>query len=311
MDTVEAEGRSIDDAIERALQRLGGVSRDKVDIEIVSNATRGLFGLGGKRARVRARLRAPIAAAAGGGRDGRRETGDGSDRPAPPSARVPDRPALAGGGERDRRRETGDGSSPTGPPAARRTDRARPAPRVRDEKSPRRSTANTLPSPVSRLPSRQPPPAAAVARAQEVLTEIVRLTGVGATVAVATDSDGVRLVIDGDPGGVLIGRRGQTLDAIEYLVNRIVAHDEEGAVPLVVDAQDYRARRRQSLEALAQRLAERARRRGKPVTLNPMSPRDRRIVHLALQADPTLSTRSAGNGYYRKLVIVPAGSRRR
>jgi spoIIIJ-associated protein len=279
MDTVEAEGRSIDDAIERALQRLGGVSRDKVDIEIVSNATRGLFGLGGKRARVRARLRGPLAGAAGSRPDGSPSTGDGSPTTTPPAARSTDTPA---------------------PPAAR----------ARNDKRPQRKAPSQHPAPVARRPSGRPP-AAAVARAQEVLSEIVRLSGVGATVAVAEDTDGVRLVIDGDPNGVLIGRRGQTLDAIEYLVNRIVAHDEEGTVPLVIDAQDYRARRRQTLEALAQRLAERARRRGKPVTLNPMSPRDRRIVHLALQADPTLSTRSAGSGYYRKLVIVPEGTRRR
>lgn len=257
MDSIEAEGHSIDDAIERALQRLG-VGREKVDIEIVSNATRGLFGLGGKRARVRATLRrsaafdaAPDAgSAAEPGREGKRATGEWRA--------VGERPARA--------------------PARRRA-----------------AAAST----------------AAVERARTVLQELVRLTGVEGAVTVAHDGEAVRLVIEGDPSGVLIGRRGQTLDAIEYLVNRIAGHDEDGGARLVVDSQDYRARRRQALEALAQRLAERARRRGKPVTLNPMSPRDRRIVHLALQDDPALTTRSAGTGYYRKLVIVPEGTRRR
>jgi spoIIIJ-associated protein len=155
-----------------------------------------------------------------------------------------------------------------------------------------------------------PPSEATVERARTALQEVVRLTGVEVHVTVAQDADAVRLVIEGDPSGLLIGRRGQTLDAIEYLVNRIAGQEEDSGSHLVVDSQDYRARRRQSLEDMAHRLAERARQRGKPVTLNPMSPRDRRIVHLALEGDPTLSTRSAGTGYYRKLVIVPEAARR-
>jgi spoIIIJ-associated protein len=143
-----------------------------------------------------------------------------------------------------------------------------------------------------------------------VLAEIVRLTGSPATVTVAPESEGARLVISGDPSGVLIGRRGQTLDALEYLVNRIMAHEEDSFARLVVDLEDYRQRRQQAIEALTRRVAERARRRGKPVTLNPMSPRDRRIVHLTLQDDPTLTTRSAGSGFYRKVVIVPTDARR-
>ena len=147
---------------------------------------------------------------------------------------------------------------------------------------------------------------AAIERGCSVLAEIVRLTGSEGGVEAAHDADGVRLVISGDPSGVLIGRRGQTLDALEYVVNRIIAREDESHGRLIVDLEDYRQRRRQALEALARRVAERARRRGKPVTLNPMSPRDRRIVHLALQGDPTLSTRSAGSGFYRKIVIFPA-----
>ncbi|MGH7787013.1 MAG: protein jag, partial [Candidatus Binatia bacterium] len=152
---------------------------------------------------------------------------------------------------------------------------------------------------------------ATLERGRVALAEIVRLSAVEAQVAIADDADGPRLVIDGDPNGILIGRRGQTLDALEYLINRIVAQDEDAPSRLIVDAQGYRARRRQSLEEMARRLAERARTRGKPVTLSPMSPRDRRVVHLVLQGDPTLKTHSAGTGYYRKLVIVPAGAPRR
>jgi spoIIIJ-associated protein len=286
MDYVEAEGHSIDDAIENALRRLG-VSRDRVDIEIVSNATRGLFGLGGKRAKVRATVRLPIAV-----------TGDegSAARPAAPGGAA--MPAAAPGGRR-----------PNGPASAARS-RPRHEP-WRRERAPREGAGPHPPSAGPQLAAAAPTPAV-VERGRVVLQEVLRLTGVEATVGVAQDADGVRLIIEGDPRGLLIGRRGQTLDAIEYLVNRIAGHDDGGAGAgrLIVDSQDYRARRREALEALAHRLAERARQRGKPVTLNPLSPRDRRIVHLALHGDPTLSTRSAGTGYYRKLVIVPEGGRR-
>lgn len=290
MDYAETEGNSIDDAIERALQLLG-VSRDKVDIEIISNSTRGLFGFGGRRAKVRATLRRPLALGAE----------EPSSRPAPAAAAT---------------------SRPPAPPAPN----AAPAPAPpRSTAAPTQQSAEPRPRRSPTPPRRPPAPrpahgprptpaaldGASIERARGVLTEIVRLMGSPGGVEVAQDDDGVRLVISGDPSGALIGRRGQTLDALEYVINRVMAHEDESGSRLVVDLEDYRLRRRQALEALAQRVAERARRRGKPVSLNPMSPRDRRVVHLALQGDPTLTTRSAGTGFYRKVVIVPATRRSR
>ena len=108
----------------------------------------------------------------------------------------------------------------------------------------------------------------------------------------------------------MIGRRGQTLDALEYLVNRIVARSEDApASRIMVDVEGYRERRREYLNELARRLAEKAKQTGRSVTLNPMSPRDRRVVHLALQNDTSVETRSQGQGYYRKMLILP-GARR-
>src|SRR5262249_59816332 len=142
-------------------------------------------------------------------------------------------------------------------------------------------------------PPPAPPPAplnqASIDRAGSVLWEIIGLIGSEAGVDVARDDEDVRLVISGDPSGLLIGRRGQTLDALEYVLHRIMAHDDGGGVHLVVDAENYRLRRREALEQLARRTAERARRSGKPLTLSPMNPRDRRIVHLALQDGPPLT----------------------
>ena len=129
----------------------------------------------------------------------------------------------------------------------------------------------------------------------------------GVEAPVSLDVHGPEAVINLEDtvDGLLIGRKGQTLDALEYLLNRMVARGEEEEAHLILDAEGYRERRRQSLESLALRLSERAKRRRKTVTLNPLSPRDRRVVHLALEDDPLVVTKSMGRGYFRRLSIVP------
>ncbi len=159
----------------------------------------------------------------------------------------------------------------------------------------------------------QPVPRETGEKACQILSEILRLMGVEAPVSLNFQGTEAVITLENTADGLLIGRKGQTLDALEYLLNRMVARGEEGEAHLILDAEDYRERRRQSLESLALRLSERAKRRRKTVTLNPLSPRDRRVVHLALEGDPLVVTKSMGRGYFRRLSIVPeeAGSPRR
>jgi spoIIIJ-associated protein len=128
---------------------------------------------------------------------------------------------------------------------------------------------------------------------------------VEATVDLKEESERILLNIKGDGSGLLIGRKGQTLDALEYLINKIVHKGAEDKKRIVVDTENYRLRREDSLVQLAQRLAEKAKRLGRPVTISPMSAHDRRIIHLALQDDKTLRTWSTGSGLYRKVIISP------
>ena len=114
------------------------------------------------------------------------------------------------------------------------------------------------------------------------------------------------LRISSDARGLLIGRHGQTLDALEYLVNRIVGHKEEGASRIVLDAEGYRDRRRREVAETARRLAARVRETGQPQAMDPLSARERRVVHLTLASDPAVSTRSDGEGAMRHVVIFPA-----
>ncbi len=106
--------------------------------------------------------------------------------------------------------------------------------------------------------------------------------------------------------GLLIGRRGETLHSLQFLLNLLVSRRMQKWPQMVVDVGNYRQRRRESLEGLARRMAERVRQGGRPITLEPMAAYERRIVHLALREDSSVYTQSAGEGEGRKVVIYPA-----
>lgn len=246
--TVEVEGWTIEEAIASALAQLGA-EREQVEIDILSQATKGFLGIGGKKARVRATLRTPISV---------------------------------------------------------KTLEPEPSPPTRERAG--KEELETFDSPVAEI---------AISarelgeRACEVLKEVLRLMGLEASLSVNVQEEGVIINILDAADGIVIGRNGQTLDALEYLVNRIITRSEESEARVVLDAEGYRERRRKSLETLALRLGERAKRRRKTVTLSPLSPRDRRVIHLALEGDPLVTTRSMGKGYFRRLCIVPEEGPRR
>src|SRR5215510_1295012 len=243
MRSVEAEGRTIEEAVAEALKQLQ-VEREQAEIEILSQATKGFLGIGGKKARVRATLRVPLA------------------RKLEPEA------------ESLRPREGRRGVTIPSPSLADEEETVLPPREMRD-------------------------------RACAVLKEVIHLMNIEGEPSCDIHEGEAVITIAGGPVNLLIGHRGQTLDALEYLLNRMVTRSEEGEARFVLDAEGYRERRRKSLESLALHLGERVKRRRKVVTLSPLSPRDRRIIHLALQGDPLVTTRSMGRGYFRRLSILP------
>jgi len=146
-----------------------------------------------------------------------------------------------------------------------------------------------------------------------ILKQILEKMGERAEVnQIEVDAESVELEIKGDGSGILIGRHGQTLDALEYVVNRILARRIKDAAPISLETESYRSRRRQQLHRMALSVGERAKREHQTVRLDPMPPRDRRVVHLALKDDPMITTRSVGEGFLRSIEIVPVdGSGRR
>ena len=115
----------------------------------------------------------------------------------------------------------------------------------------------------------------------------------------------IALEVDGEDLGILIGRRGETLAALQYILRLIVAHQEKARVPLTVDVEGYKQRRYGSLRELALRMAQQAVSTRQSRTLEPMPADERRIVHLALSVNPDVVTQSVGEGELRKVVIMP------
>jgi spoIIIJ-associated protein len=111
---------------------------------------------------------------------------------------------------------------------------------------------------------------------------------------------------DEEATGLLIGRRGETLRSLQFIVNLMVSRQVQRWPQVVVDVGNYRQRRQESLEGLARRMAERVRQGGRPLTLEPMAAYERRVVHMALRGDPTVYTESTGEGENRKVTIYPA-----
>jgi len=339
---IEVTAPSVDQAIKQALDQLGA-SEDDVIIQVLSTPRAGLLGLGVRQARVRVERRAPE-----GARSGVTSPPPAPPARPRPTAEPAAASAAGGGGSQPApQRSVSERSSPErsspekSPPAQSSSERyERPAPPSRprtQQREPRRVQDRDQPPP-SRASGGHPERRDAapmrhhestagddegaagrqtagvddqVREATVILSQILELMGEQGEITLAEQApDGIDLAIKGNGSGLLIGRHGQTLDSLEYLVNLILARRVKDAVPITVDTESYRERRRRQLHRMALSMAEQTKREHTPVTLDPMAPRDRRIVHLALKDDPLITTRSNGDGFLRVVEIIPVGERR-
>jgi len=310
-EAIEVTAPSVDEAIKQALDQLGA-SEDDVVIQVLSTPRSGVLGLGARQARVRVERRAPEGA----------RSGVMSPPPAPPRsspAAPPPRPrpeqrghapARAHDRDQDRNRDydrNRDHDRNRVQPPARsssvRTER-RVEPSTRNEESAAADDEGDAGRKTVGLDEQ-------AREATAILAQVLKRMGEQSEITTTEeDSEGIELAIKGDGSGLLIGRHGQTLDSLEYLVNRILARRVKDAVPITVDTESYRERRRRQLHRMALSMAEQTKREHASVMLDPMPPRDRRIVHLALKDDPLITTRSTGDGFLRTVEIIPVGERR-
>ena len=161
-------------------------------------------------------------------------------------------------------------------------------------------------TPIKPFPKERVFEAAKVAeQLKETLETIVQYISPSASVAMEKGEDGIVLNIIGDGSGIFIGKKGQTLEALQYIINKIKIKCCNDSFSVSVDSESYRARHNQSLVTLAQQLGIKAKKRNGPVTTNPLSSADRRIIHLALKGDSELTTWSKGEGSFKKVIIAP------
>ncbi len=282
----EKWGDSIDSAVELALQDLK-LTRDQVTVTVLEEPSRGFFGLGSKLAKVRVEEKAsekpaaPVKAA--------EEAAAAAETAAPA-----ERPAKAekpqAKGERRNRR-------------GRRQDRGdKPAERAAEK------TEYTLsPEKLEEIRVLTERPEGLVLQeehpAKAFLEEMVSKMGLNVTVTVYTGSECVFVDIDGPDTGTMIGKRGQTLDAVQYLTSLVVNKDQNDYIRVVVDAEGYRTKREKTLEKLALRLADKVARTRRTTKLEPMNPYERKVIHTVLMGRDDIVTRSEGDEPYRRVVI--------
>lgn len=287
MRTIESTGRSIDEAIFSGLQQLE-ISIDEVEIEILQQESKGILGIGARLAKVRLTereteeivvpdyLKEPPRERRE--RSDRRERGgrDRSERPGRQEQRGADRP------ERETRERYGERSP--GRPERERRERQPQKPAV----------AYTL-------------EAAEGSEAARFLTGLIHHMGVEGQVLANIGEEGVRLCVDTPAMGVLIGHRGETLDAMQYLTSLAVNRNrkEEGYTRVTLDTEGYREKREETLTRLARKIAGQVKASGKPRVLEPMNPYERRVLHATLQNNPYVLTHSEGEEPNRRVVVSP------
>ena len=265
MKTIEVEEKTVDDAINKALQQLQ-VGRDQVSVEILREGTRGLFGIGSKPAKIRV-----------------------SYGQAEPEPQIPAAPSA----------------EPKPPPAP--TPPPEPQPSVKPVEAKRQPAEqkHVKPAAEEEAPRVLDPEEVEriVAAAKDSLNVLLGHLQIEFTVDVKQHEDQILLNIHCDNENFLIGRRGTTLDAVQYLVNRIANKNAKEKVQVVLDTSDYRLNRKERLQKLALKLSRKVKMTGKPVTVSPMNPHDRRIIHITLQDDSSVRTMSKGTGFMRRITI--------
>ena len=293
MRSMEFSGHSVDEAIFNGLTEMG-VTIDEVEIETIQSESKGLFGIGAKQAVVRLTEReVPLVMEMEqvyrkekeASFQQRREQQPRS-REARPERREGDRPAQRESTDRSQRSPAPQSNYRAGQGDRRQEHSAEPVVEEHYEYS--EELAKNTPCAV-------------------FLGELLEKMNNPAPVRAAETENGLRLCIDAETMGLLIGRRGETLDAMQYLVSLVANKNrkEEGYIRVTLDTEGYRSRREETLKRLARKNATQVRQTGRAIAMEPMNPYERRILHSALQGFSGVSTHSEGEEPNRHVVITP------
>lgn len=314
MKSFEASGRTVEDAISAGLSE-HGLSIGDVSVEILEEGSKGLFGLFGSReARVRLTLNEEDGhtdamdlfkdSLATDTRSRKRQeprATEQKERTAPPAREPKQKSEPRPRQDKPQEAQADQADKPAKAPRARKPRAKKPAPAPVAEQPITYVREERNLTPVTEAVEGTP-----AYEAQAFMKELTTLMGLEIDIAVALDTDGhIFLTLDGDPQGILIGRRGETLDALQYLTSLKVNKGQEQYIRVTIDSEGYRQKREEALVRLANRMANRARKTGRRVSMEPMNPYERRIFHSALQAAPGIVTHSEGEEPNRHIVITP------
>lgn len=308
MKTVRVTGKTVEDAVAEGLAQLG-ITRAEAIVHVIEEPSGGLFGLLRRKQAVvdvsclenegsaedflrqlaregqaaAEKVKAENAAAAKPAEEAAPEAPADETAPAPEAAAETEAPA-----EPAAEAAPAEDAPQTAPAAEAEEDAAEDG-----DEAPRRAE----------MPFSQEEQNATAEEAKQFLAGVFQGMGLEVAMEKMTNEERILLNLRGKGLGILIGKHGQTLNALQYLTNLAAGRLYHHRYFVMLDVENYRARREQTLTALARRLADKAKRTGMPVELEPMEPGERRIIHLALQNDPGVVTGSEGEGSYRHVVI--------
>ncbi len=269
--SIRVSAKTLDDAITEALIQLG-VTSDKLEYEVIEKGSAGFLGIGMKQAVIEAwkKEEEPEVTV----EDIIKEEFSSGKKPAEPKKKEK---------KQEKKPETA------------------PMPEVKTETSEEPEEA----APVKKEVELAKVEDQTIAAVDQFINDTLKAMNMEVKTSTAIDQDGALCVnMEGEHMGILIGKRGQTLDALQYLANRVANKHQDGYVRVKLDTENYRARREETLKHLAKNIAHKVKRNRRPVALEPMNPYERRIIHSALQSDPYVTTHSEGEEPYRKVVVT-------
>ncbi len=277
MDYSEKWGVDVEEAVKLALMDLK-VSRDEVEVTVLEEPSKGFFGIGSRLAKVRVEKK---------------------KKPEPERAVKAEEPAAApaeksaAGRPQEKEQKTSKKNN-----KEHRSSRTAKAPKEQKSRENKKETEE-LGSIVDKSKLQETEDHEAL----RFIRDITQKMGLEINTKAMVGDDMVYLEMDGKDSGTVIGKRGQTLDSIQYLASLVVNRNSEKYIKVVVDAENYRSKRQKTLEQLANRLASKVIRTKKYVRLEPMNPYERKIIHATLQQNRNITTRSEGEEPYRRVVI--------
>ena len=269
--SIRVSAKTVDDAITEALIQLG-VTSDRLEYEVIEKGSAGFLGIGMKQAVIEARR-----------------------KPEPKEEKVEEPVVEEPVKAEPKKVET---VQPQKAAAEKKADEPQKA---AFEKAVEKEVKEEVKK-ETKLVEVQPQ---TIEEVEDFLKNTMKAMDMEVELKTEIDQDGALCVdMSGEHMGILIGKRGQTLDSLQYLANRVANKHQEGYVRVKLDTENYRARREETLRHLAKNIAHKVKRNRRPVALEPMNPYERRIIHSALQSDPYVMTHSEGEEPFRKVVIT-------